>query len=421
MIALHSSTREPGVASGAELASEGSHPVSEITLIDICICLARHKWLISKMTALALLVGAILCFVLPVRYTAATQIMPPRQTQSELSLFMNQLASSGAGSLSVLAGGGLGLRNPEEIYIGLLQSRPIADAIIEKFGLANVYHARDMTGARKKLADNTAVVLERSGLITVSVTDRDRQRAAAMANAYAEQLRVLTKTLAVTEAAQRRLFYEEQLKPAKDGLVAAEFSFQQVQQQKGLVQPDAQARALIASLGELHGLAAAKEVELQALRSYSTENNPSVQLAENQLSSLQAEIAQLEQRNRTSGSSNLGIEDVPGASIDYLRAEHELQYRQTLFDLLLREYDAARLDEAKEGTVIQVVGPAIVPDRHSSPKRAQILLASAFIGIFAGCCLALLLGWKAHLQSDPYAVNKFRTLQDALAWRATAR
>ena len=418
MIELNSPSREIGVDSPVDFPSESVHRVSEVTLIDIFICLARRKRVILKTLLLALAVGGTLSIVLPVRYTATTEIMPPRQTQSEAALLVSQLTTSSAGSMAALAGGGLGLKNPDEIYIGLLQSRPIADAIIQEFGLAKVYCARDLTGARKNLADDTAIVSERSGLISISVTDKDRQRAAKIANAYTGQLRSLTRTIAVTEASQRRLFYEGQLKQAKDNLIRAEIAFQRVQQQKGLVQPDAQTRALVASIAALRAEVAAKQVELQALLSYSTEKNPSVQMAENQLSSLRDELSRLEDRNPSSSPADLEMGDVPAAGLDFLRAEHELKFQQTLYDLLLKEYEAARLDEAKEGTVIQVVEPAIEPDRHSSPQRAVILIVSACLGIFAGCCLALLLAWKGHMQCNPDVAKKFRILRDAVAWRA---
>lgn len=396
------------------LDSEAFGAMPGRSLIEVLTQLAYRKWLIAKVTGFAILVGIILCLVLPNRYSATTEILPPRQTQSETSLFISQIAGAGTSPLAALAAGGLGLKNPDEIYIGLLQSRPVADAIIRQFGLTAVYHAKDMTGARKKLADNTSIVSEKSGLIAISVTDRDKQRAAAMANAYTQQLRVLTKSLAVTEASQRRLFYEEQLKRTRENLIASEFSFQQVQQKKGLVQPDAQARALIGGLADLHAQLAAKRVELQALRSYSTENNPEVQLAENQLASLQAQVSRLEQRNHSSGPSNIGMEDVPAASLEYLRAQHELQYQQTLFDLLLRQYDAARLDESKEAAIIQVVEPAIPPDRKSSPKRAVILVLSTFVGLFSGCLLARLLHWIEGEQAKPAHVEALRNLKLAL-------
>jgi capsule polysaccharide export protein KpsE/RkpR len=333
-------------------------------------------------------------------------------------MMMNQLASSGGGSLAAMAGGGLGLKNPNDIYVGLLTSRPIADAIIQKFGLMQAYHAKDTTTARKQLAGYTEVTSEKNGFIAVSVTDKDKKRVAEMANAYTDQLRVLIQTFAVTEASQRRLFYEEQLKQAKEALVAAELAFQQVQQQKGLVQLDAQANAIIGGIAALRAQVAAKQVEVQALRSYSTEQNPDVQLAERELTSLQAEEARLEQSNHSPGIAGLGLGNVPAAGLEYLRAAHELAYRQALFDMLMKQYEAARLDEAKEAAVIQVVEPAIEPDLKSSPHRARLVLIFMFIGFLAGCLMARLLWWIEFKQSDPDFARQLLHLKEAVVGRS---
>ena len=351
--------------------------------------------------------GVVTSLALPARYTATTRIMTPQQTQSATGLLMSQLASSGANAIVAAAGGGLGLKNPNDIYVGLLNSRPIGDAIIREFGLVKMYDAKDMTTARKRLADYTVVVSEKNTFIAVSVTDKDKKRVAKMANSYTDQLRILTKTLAVSEASQRRLFYEDQLKQAKDALLAAEQSFQQVQQSKGLVQLDAQAKAMIEGLALLRAQVAAREVEVQALRSYSTEHNPELELAEGELSSLRAEAARLEQRNHSSGFADLGLRDVPGAGMQYLRSEHELKYLQATFDLLLRQYDAAKLDESKEAAIIQVVEPAIEPDRQSSPRPAPIILLFSLGGLLAGCAFALLGWWTELLQFDPAATKRF--------------
>jgi capsule polysaccharide export protein KpsE/RkpR len=278
-----------------------------------------------------------------------------------------------------------------------------------------------MTAARKKLATRTAITSEKAGFISVSVTDKDTQRAAQMANAYTDELRTLTKTLAVTEASQRRLFYEEQLKQAKEALVSAELSFQQVQQTKGLVQLDAQAKAMIEGAAALRAQVAAKQVEVQALRSYSTENNPDVQLAEGQLSTLQAEAAHLGQSNHGVGFSDMGLADVPGAGLEYVRADHELRYRQALMDMLMKQYDAARLDEAKDAAIIQVVEPAIEPDRRSSPKRAPLLVIFTMLGLLGGCLLALIMWWKELLQFDPVAARRLEQLRFAVTGREAAK
>jgi uncharacterized protein involved in exopolysaccharide biosynthesis len=222
------------------------------------------------------------------------------------------------------------------------------------------------------------------------------------------------KNMAVTEASQRRLFYEEQLNQAQETLVAAELAFLQVQQKKGLVEPDAQAKAMIESITALRAKVDAQEVRVQALRSYTTEQNPELQLAERELASLQGEVAQMAQRSHSAGFSDLGLADVPGAGMDYLRAEHELKYRQALFDLLLKQYDAAKLDEAREGTIIQVVEPAIEPERKTSPKRAVLLLICTTVGFVAGCFLALLLWMQERSMSDPEASKKWLLLKRAL-------
>jgi uncharacterized protein involved in exopolysaccharide biosynthesis len=241
-----------------------------------------------------------------------------------------------------------------------------------------------------------------------------------MANAYTDELRNLTKTLAVTEASQRRLFYEEQLKQAREALVSAALAFQQVQQQKGLVQLDAQAKAMIEGLAALRAQVAAKQVEVQALRSYSTEQNPEVQLAEKELASLESQEAQLEQSNHGPGIAGLGLGNVPSAGLEYLHAEHELQYQQALYDMLMKQFDAARLDESKDATTIQVVEPAIEPDEKSAPRRTAILLLFTSAGIIAGCSLILFLRWKELVQSDPCTARRFRNLKNAVMIRRAA-
>ena len=403
-----------GVAS-AELSIGDHDPDFFKTLTE----LVRQKRLIAKIVGVAALTGVVLSLALPVRYTATIKIMTPQQTPSSASMIMmNQLANSGVSALAASAGGGLGLRNPNDLYIGILTSRSVSDAIINGFGLDKIYDSKDMTAARKELDKNTHVVSEKSGLIAISVTDKDRKRAADIANAYTEQLRALTRTLAMSEASQRRVFYEQELNRAKEDLLAAEFSFQQVQQKRGLIQLDAQAKALIESQAALHAQVAAKQVQVQSLRSYSTEHNPEVQIAENQLASLQGEAARLERRQSTSGSSDIGMADVPSAGLEYLRAAHELQYRQALYDLLIKQYDAARMDESKEAAIIQIVEPAIEPDRKSSPQRALIILWSTLIGLIGGCAYVL---FSNFVRKRPDVLLSIAELRAAVWQRETIR
>jgi tyrosine-protein kinase Etk/Wzc len=180
------------------------------------------------------------------------------------------------------------------------------------------------------------------------------------------------------------------------------------------VQLDAQAKTMIESLAVLRAQVATKQVELQAIRSYSTEHNPEVALAERELLSLQAEAGRLEQRTHSSGFADMGLEDVPGFGMEYLRAEHELKYRQAMFDLLMKQYDAAKLDEAKEAATIQIVEAAIAPDRKSAPKRLTIVLLLTLAGFFAGCILALTLWWRELVKSNPGTETQLQALKKAL-------
>jgi tyrosine-protein kinase Etk/Wzc len=187
-----------------------------------------------------------------------------------------------------------------------------------------------------------------------------------------------------------------------------------VQQQKGLVALDAQAKVMIEGLAELRARVAAKQVEVQAIRSYSTEQNPDVQLAEQELSTLQAEAARMEQRGGSQGTGSMGLGDVPSAGLEYLRAQRELVYRQTLFDLLIRQYDAARLDESKEAAIIQVVDVATAPDRKSAPQRGLIVLVGTLLGFFAGMFCVLAAAALERVRRDPEINLQFSALKAAL-------
>lgn len=391
--------------------TERPDSIPGLFLIELFTLFASRKRLIAMATGIGMLVGVVLSLVLPVEYTSTTRIMTPQQTQSTATMLMNQLAGAGSAMIPSSVGGALGLRNPNDLYVGILGSRTIADALVKEFGLQNVYRARDLAAARKKLAGFTSIQSEKSGMIAISVTDRDRNRSAELAKAYTEQLRSLTKDLAITEASQRRLFYEEQLKSAKDNLVSAEFQLRQVQLRKGVIQPDAQGKAVITELAELDAQIAAKEVELQARRSFSTEQNPDVQLIKNQLESMRQTQARLESRNSGSGNAAMGMQDLAGSSLDYLNAAHELQYRQTLFDLLIKQYDGARLDEAKDAAIIQVVDAPVPPEQRSSPRRTLITILMTALGMLCACAYLFV---NEISRSNPELATAFAGFKSAL-------
>ena len=180
----------------------------EIDLLDLLIALARRKRLIAAATVGSAVLAAVISFLIPNRYTATTKVLPPQQAQSSAAMLMTQLAGSGLGPLAAVAGKDLGLKNPNDIYIGMLKSRTVEDALIGEFALSGVYREKKISDTRKELEKASDIVSSKEGLIEISVEDKSPQRAAALANSYVEQLRKLTQHLAVSEASQRRLFFK---------------------------------------------------------------------------------------------------------------------------------------------------------------------------------------------------------------------
>lgn len=388
-------------------------PEDASNFLELATALARRKWFLLKLTLAATAIGAIVAFLLPNRYTAETKILPPQQqAQSSASALLGSLGGGSLGSLASAAG--VNIKNPNDLYVGMLKTRSIADALIRRFDLQKIYRAKDMTAARNKLAGETDIVVGKDGMISVSVEDTDKKRAAAMANAYVEELRNLTKGLALTEASQRRLFYEEQLKQSKDDLADAEVALKQAQQKSGMIALGEQEKTMIESFAALKAHIVAKQVELQALRSFATDQNPQVAIAQSELATMQAELARLQRQSGGPESYELALKDVPAAGLEYIRAARELKYRETLFELLARQYEVARLDEARDAALIQVVEPAVEPDLKSFPQRTLTTVLCALLGLFVACLTVILGRWRARAQADPMRAGHLEALRDAV-------
>src|SRR5664279_2812518 len=185
----------------------------------------------------------------------------------------------------------------------MLKSRTIEDALVNRFDLREVYYVKRYEDARKKLEKRSEIDPEKEGLISIQVTDRDPKRAAEMANAWVDELRALNLNLALSEAAQRRAVFEQKLNAERADLTNAEAALKQLEQKTGLIQPDVQTRALIGAVADVRAQIAAKQVQLQSMRSYATENNPEVKRAQRELAELQSQFSRLSQTERGSGAT----------------------------------------------------------------------------------------------------------------------
>jgi tyrosine-protein kinase Etk/Wzc len=406
----------PGVPPAAS-AVRGA--LYETRVLDLLIVLARGKKIVLGATVAAAVLAAIVSLLLPNRYTATANILPPQQSPSLAASMIGQLGA--LGPMASMAQRDLGLKNPNDLYVGMLRSRTVEDALIRRFDLLRVYRDKRMSEARRDLEDSSGIVLGKEGFITISVEDKDRSRAPQIANAYVDELRTLTQDLAVTEAGQRRLFFEKQLQLARNNLTDAEQALKETEQTTGLIQLDGQAKAIIESVGKLRAAMASKEVELHAMRLFSTEQNPDVQLGEEQLSGLRAQLALLEKQSGGSdhvpGNFQVPAANVPEAGLQYVRKLREVKYAETIFELLAKQYEAARLDEAKTAAVVQVLDPAIEPDRRSSPRRTWIVLIATLAGLFGSAGYVLSAEVLRRMRSEPAVDARWNTLKSSVLHR----
>jgi uncharacterized protein involved in exopolysaccharide biosynthesis len=337
---------------------------------------ARWRLLIS----LPLLAGSLavgVSFLVPKAFTSRAVFLPPQQQQSGAMAALAQL-----GPLAGLAGGSIGARAPTDQYVSLLQTVTVADRIIDAFGLMKAYDAEYRVDARKELSENVRIAAGRKdGLISVEVDDTDPQRAAAMANRYVDELRRLTAELALTEAQQRRVFFESQLKSTRDRLTEAQTVLQRSGFNQGALKADT--RAAAEGYARLRAEVTAAQVRLQTLRRSLAESAPEVQQAVAALGALRAQLSRAEE-----GADN-------GGDGDYIGRFREYKYQETLFELFARQYEIARVDESREGALIQVVDRAVAAEKKSSPRRSRYLLS----GVLAGLIVAVgWVAWRAALQ-----------------------
>ena len=387
---------------------------AEISLLDLLIVLAERKRIILGITSV-FAVGAILVsLLLPPRYTATVTLLPPQQASSMGAALASQLGN--LGGMAAMAGSSLGLKNPNDMFVAMFKSRTVEDAMVQHFGLMQEYHAKFSSDACKAFEKHATVDGSgKDGLIRISVEDRDPRHASDMANGYVDQFRLQSQRLAITEASQRRLFFEQQLEQAKDNLANAEEAMKQTEQKTGVIQLDSQARALIESAASLRAQVAEKEVQIQGMRTYATGENSQVAQAQQELDSMRAQLAKLGgSEDSASGGLIVPKGQVPEAGLEYVRKLRDVKYNETIFDILARQFEVAKLDEAKQGALIQVVDPAVPPDKRSFPKRGLIVIGAILAGLLTGICIALVLSGISHLKSEPSENAKFLYLKHAL-------
>ncbi len=333
----------------------------EINLLDLLVVIADNLRLLVLAPLAIGIVALGISFLIPPTFTAKTRFLPPQQQQSGAVAMLQ-----GLGALGGLAGAATGLKNPNDQFVAFLEGTTVQDALIARFKLMKHFDSEFKTDARKKLENISTITSGKDGLIAVEVSDKDPVFAATLANAYVEELSKLLDRLAVTEAQQRRVFFEAQLQKTKDALVKAE----QALGASGVNSSALKSRpeVAVAAVAELQARIAAQEIKLASMRGYLTDSAPGFRQAQTELAAFRNQLAKFEKSSTATPS---------GGDADYVARYRDFVYQQTLFELFAKQYEIARIDESREGAVVQVVDAAQPPERKSKPKKALIAALAA--------------------------------------------
>ncbi|HZE91076.1 MAG TPA: Wzz/FepE/Etk N-terminal domain-containing protein [Rhizobacter sp.] len=389
-----------------------------IGLLDLLTWLGEGKRLIGSVVGIAAVGSIVFALLQPNVFTARMTLLPPNSQQQSGSA----AALAALGSLGGLAGS-VAAKTPDELYVNLLKSDSVQRALASKFDLGKRYHVETYEVLRKVMQQYIRISSDKkSGVITVEVDDQEPKFAANLANAHAAEVTKLLSRLAVSEAQQRRLFFEQQLKDTKEGLIQAEQDLRVVQEKSGMIVLDKQSEAIIKAVAELKAQIIEREVRLKVLRTGTTAQNPDVQLLASELTALRGELARMESATPASapsdgkGSIDIPIGNLPATAVNYARALREVKFQESLMGSMLRQFEVAKLDEAKDAPSLQQIDVAMPPDRKSKPARAVIVVATTLVALLLSSLVVIWRRYRALLRErDPQSAQAWETL--ARAWR----
>jgi tyrosine-protein kinase Etk/Wzc len=379
-----------------------------LDLLDVLLIFAHRKWIILGWVGAGIITSLVVFALTQRLYLANATILAPEQEQASSAL-LGQL-----GALSAF-GGGLGVRTPAELYVSLLQTNVVLLDMVDRFQLMKAYNIPDREAAAGMLRKRSKFGASKDGLIQISVEDPDPKRAAALSTGYAEELFRQNNRLAIGSAAQRRLFFQQQLLDEKNRLADAEVALKQTQQSTGVLQLTGQAENIIRQEAELAADITSHEVQLSALETSSTEQNPQMVRLRTELAGLHTQLTQLQ---KGTGGSTLSQAEFPTAGLEYIRKQRDVQYHQTLYDLLARQLEAARIDEAKASPPVQMVDPPLIPRIPSWPRKGLFLMIGLVIGFTLGCIRCAVVWLYEYAATDPRLRDRYAAVKRAFGMRA---
>ncbi len=390
--------------------------------IDRIRLLWSNRRLLFKFMVWTLVAVTAIAFLIPSRYQSSVRLMPPDEKSGSTAI-LAALTSKGGSDLGLLAGDFLGMKSSGALFIGVLSSRSVQDHLINKFDLRKVYWVSLYKKARKKLSKNTEIGEDRkSGIITITVTDRDKYRAASMANEYVVELNRVVNQLNTSAAHRERVFLEDRLVQVKKDLESAEKEFSQFSSKNTAIDIKEQGKAMVEAAASLQGRLIAAQSELEGLRQIYTENNVRVKSAQARVSELKRQLDKMggassdNSDSQTSDSVYPSIRKLPLLGVPYADYYRRVKIQEVVYETLTKQYEMAKVQEVKETPSIKVLDQPDVPEKSSFPPRLIMVALAAPLGLIIGC--AWLLGnvrWQEIDPADPRKIFVVEIYQTAKA------
>jgi tyrosine-protein kinase Etk/Wzc len=391
---------------------------SEINLMHVLIAIGQEKFTVIAVTLLAAIAGIVISLNTPPTYVARTSIMLTQQGGASALAGLSGLA--GLAGMSGISGMSGAVKSSDQMYIALMRSQSAQMALIDRLKLKERYGSKNLEEARMSLTSSVSITADRfSGLLIIEAQDGDAEFAAFLANQHVFELNVILSRLAVTEAQQRRLYYEQQIDKTKQSLPVLELRFKEAQKKSGV-----EVASLLSESGSLPGQIAAKELQLQILSHFATAQNPDIKRLKTEVSALRSQLGRYDlARAQASGSDKSNttaiVKDASSYQQEAAQAYTTLKIQEALLDGFVRQLELAKIDEAKEGPAMQVLDVARAPEIRAQPQRRKMVTAYTVTGLAAGMILALLKGLLRHLQSTPEGTQRLRDLRRAWGLRGS--
>lgn len=385
-----------------DMNMENKHDIGqmeEINLLELVRIIVRRKLTIISLCVVAALLSVAYSLTLPNIYTATAKILPPqKESGGGLSALLSQ-----AGGLAGLAGGMGGLGGNADLYIGILKSRSVADAVIKRLDLLKEYNAKTPDAARNALASAVKVQAGKDGLISVSSDNTDPQKAALLVNTLVEELGRRSVQLNLSKAGTERVFLEKRLDLVKVDLKKAEEDLKRFSEQNRAIKVDQQTSASIQGIAQLKAEIVSKEVQLESLRSFQTDESPEIKALRAGIARLKGQLGTMAGSGRSSDAI-LSVGSVPNLGLEYARLMRELKIQETIFEQLTKQYEMVKLNEAKDSSSLQVLDEAVAPAQKSKPKRSLIVILSTVMAFFISIFLVFLQEYFGKMSSEDRAI-----------------